>query len=175
MCLDSSRGTPRAWAPQRRPSFGGRDPSSQGRLKLIIEEGSKLTRRQYQALATATYVTNMMFIKMSIAIFLLRIAVKRRYTWILRISIVIITIWSMALFFYTIFQCSPVQAQWDTTISPAKCVSGDSFVSAAYSQSVMSIISDWMYALLPIFMIWSVQMTVQKKITVGFILGLGIL
>lgn len=79
------------------------------------------------------------------------------------------------VFLYEIFQCSPVEAQWDFTIQPAKCVSGDSFVAAAYSISVMTILSDWLYAIMPIFMIWSVQMTVQKKLTVSFILSLGVL
>ena len=117
----------------------------------------------------------MMFIKLSIAVFLLRIAVQKRYIWTLRISMVIITIWSLAIFLFEIFQCSPVRAQWDFTITSAKCVSGDSFVSAAYSISVMTIISDWLYAIIPIPMIWSIKMTVQKKLTVTFVLSLGIL
>jgi hypothetical protein len=117
----------------------------------------------------------MMFIKLSIAVFLLRIAVLRRYVWTLRISMVIITIWSLAIFLFEIFQCTPVQAQWDFTIKNAKCVSGDSFVAAAYSISVMTILSDWLYAILPIPMIWSIKMTMQKKLTVAFILSLGIL
>lgn len=116
-----------------------------------------------------------MFIKLSLGVFLLRIAVKQRYIWILKISMVIITIWSTAIFLYSIFECQPVEAQWDFTIQPQKCTSGDSFVAAAYSISVLSIVSDWMYAVLPIFMIWSVQMNLQKKITVGIVLSLGIL
>jgi hypothetical protein len=117
----------------------------------------------------------MMLIKLSIAIFLLRIATKKRYTWTLKISMVIVTIWSLAIFFFEIFQCSPVQAQWDFTIQNSKCVSGNSFVAAAYSISVLTVVTDWMYAIMPIPMIWSVQMTTQKKITVAFVLSLGIL
>jgi hypothetical protein len=117
----------------------------------------------------------MMFIKLSIALFLLRIAVKRPYIWILRISMIVVTIWSVAIFLYDIFQCIPVEAQWNYTIKSAKCVSGPSFVAAAYSISVMTIVTDWLYALLPIPMIWSVQMSVQAKVTVAFILSLGIL
>lgn len=116
-----------------------------------------------------------MFIKLSIALFLLRIAVKRPYIWILRISMIVVTIWSVAIFLYDIFQCIPVEAQWNYTIKSAKCVSGPSFVAAAYSISVMTIVTDWLYALLPIPMIWSVQMSVQAKVTVAFILSLGIL
>jgi hypothetical protein len=68
-----------------------------------------------------------------------------------------------------------VQAQWDFTIQNSKCVSGNSFVAAAYSISVLTVVTDWMYAIMPIPMIWSVQMTTQKKITVAFVLSLGIL
>jgi hypothetical protein len=117
----------------------------------------------------------MMFIKLSIAIFLLRIAVKKIYVYILHASIITVSVWSVVIFFYDVFQCIPVQAQWNFTITGAKCVSGAQFVAAAYSISVMSILTDWLYALLPIPMIWSVQMTNQAKVTVAFILSLGIL
>jgi hypothetical protein len=117
----------------------------------------------------------MMFIKLSIALFLLRIAVKRLYVWILRISMAVVAIWSVAIWIYELFQCIPVEAQWNYTIKNAKCDSGPSFVAAAYSISVMTIVTDWLYALLPIPMIWSVQMSVQTKMTVAFILSLGIL
>jgi hypothetical protein len=40
--------------------------------------------KQYQALSTAIYIANMAFIKLSIAVFLLRIAVQRRYQLILK-------------------------------------------------------------------------------------------
>ena len=120
-------------------------------------------------------MSNMMFIKLSIAVFLLRLAVKRTYIWILRISMVVVAIWSVAIWIYDLVQCIPVQAQWDYTIKNAKCVSGPSFIAAAYSISVMTILTDWLYALLPIPMIWSVQMNVQTKVTVAFILSLGIL
>ena len=117
----------------------------------------------------------MMFIKLSIAVFLLRIAVLKRYVWTLKISMVVITTWSLAIFLFNIFQCTPVQAQWDFTIKNGKCASQNDFVAAAYSISVMTILSDWLYAILPIPMIWSVKMTVQKKLTVAFVLSLGIL
>lgn len=130
---------------------------------------------QYQSLATVSYIANMTFIKLSVAIFLLRIAVKKVYIYILQASMVIVTVWSVVIFFYDIFQCSPVGAQWNFTITDAKCISGEQFVGAALSISIMSIVTDWLYALLPIPMIWNVQMTKQAKITVVFILSLGIL
>nr|RBQ89870.1 hypothetical protein FVER53263_08029 [Fusarium verticillioides] len=64
--------------------------------------------------------------------------------------------------------------QWDFRIKDGTCVSADQIVSAAYAISVMTVVSDWLYALLPIPMLWSVKMTKQAKTTVIAILGLGI-
>lgn len=117
----------------------------------------------------------MMFIKLSYATFLLRFAVGRRYRWTLQGSMVLVAIWSTALILWDIFQCKPVQAQWDYTIPGEQCVGSDQVVSAAYALSFMAIATDFLYALLPIPMLWNVKMTKQAKATVVVLLGLGIL
>lgn len=131
--------------------------------------------RQWQALATATYVLNMMFIKLSIGFFLLRLAVQKRYLYTIYGTMFVVLIWSLALWFWDIFQCSPVPAQWDYTIPNLKCVSAQEVVNAAYALSVMTIVTDWLFALLPIPMIWHVKMSPQAKATVFVVLGLGVL
>lgn len=117
----------------------------------------------------------MAFIKASIAVFLLRIAVRRRYKWILKISLAIIIIWTIAIFLFNIFQCTPVAFQWDFTIEGGKCVDGAQLVNAAYAFSVLAVLSDWLYALIPIPMLWSVKMNLQTKVSVTLVLSLGIL
>lgn len=104
-----------------------------------------LTSFQWQAVATATYVIDMMFIKLSIGVFLLRLSMQRIYNWILWVSLVVIFIWSSVIFFWDIFQCSPVEKQWDFRIKGGHCVSADQIVAAAYAISVMTIVSDWLY------------------------------
>ncbi|OTA99639.1 hypothetical protein M426DRAFT_253773 [Hypoxylon sp. CI-4A] len=149
-----------------------------GRHNKSLDQYHEIEALKYQALATATYVLNMWLIKLSIGIFLLRLASQKRYRYILYGSIFVVTIWSIVLFFWNIFQCSPVPAQWDYTIladdPTSRCVSAEEIVNAAYALSVMSILSDWMYALLPIPMLWKVKMTTQAKMTVVVVLGLGV-
>ncbi|CAJ0554201.1 Ff.00g127130.m01.CDS01 [Fusarium sp. VM40] len=146
-----------------------------GRHNEAIEtEDAEVQALMWQALATATYILDMMFIKLSIGVFLLRLCVKKVYNWIIWVSLTIISIWSIVLFFWNLFQCHPVEMQWDFRIKEGKCVSADQIVSAAYAISVMTVVSDWLYALLPIPMLWSVKMTKQAKATVIVILGLGI-
>ena len=49
------------------------------------------------------------------------------------------------LFFWNLFQCKPVEAQWDYTLEDSSCVPIHQVVAAAYSLSVMCILSDWLY------------------------------
>ncbi|KAI1312881.1 hypothetical protein F5Y03DRAFT_407678 [Xylaria venustula] len=149
-----------------------------GRHNRSLSQHDEIEALKYQALATASYVSNMWLIKLSIGLFLFRLAAQKRYKWTLGISIVVVGIWSFALFFWNIFQCSPVPAQWDYTIltrdPTSHCVSADEIVSAAYALSALTILSDWLYALLPIPMIWSVKMTSQAKLSVIAVLSLGV-
>ncbi|KAI0525674.1 hypothetical protein F5B22DRAFT_658467 [Xylaria bambusicola] len=148
-----------------------------GRHNRSLSQRDEIEALKYQALATASYVSNMWLIKLSIGLFLFRLA-DQRYKWILGISIVVVGIWSLTLFFWNIFQCSPVPAQWDYTIlardPESHCVSADEIVNAAYALSALTILSDWLYALLPIPMIWRVKMTTQAKISVIAVLSLGV-
>ncbi|ROW02899.1 hypothetical protein VSDG_01695 [Cytospora chrysosperma] len=145
-----------------------------GRHDKALPQSEEIQAIMWQALATATYVLNMMFIKLSIGFFLLRLAVQRRYTYTIYITMTVVLAWSLALWFWDIFQCSPIQAQWDYTIPHHQCVPADAVVKAAYALSVMTIVTDWLYALMPIPMIWHVKMSTQTKATVVVILGLGI-
>ncbi|KAJ9134651.1 Integral membrane family protein [Pleurostoma richardsiae] len=145
-----------------------------GHHNKALQQNKEIEALKWQALATANYILNTLFVKLSIGVFLLRLSVQKRYTYTLWVTMAIVTVWSIVLFFWDIFQCSPVDAQWDYTIPNSKCVSAQQIVNAAYALSVMTICSDWLFALLPIPMIWGVKMTTQTKVTVVVILGLGV-
>ncbi|KAG6264519.1 hypothetical protein E4U48_006236 [Claviceps purpurea] len=128
----------------------------------------------WQALGVAIYILNMMFIKLSIGIFLLRIATQKAYIWAIRIVLVIITLWSIGLFIWNLFQCTPIEKQWDFRITDGQCAGAGEVLTAAYALSVMTIVTDWFFALIPIPMLWGVKMSTQAKTTVILILSLGI-
>ncbi|KAG5997598.1 hypothetical protein E4U43_002605 [Claviceps pusilla] len=140
----------------------------------ITNEDDRVAAIMWQALGVANYILNMMFVKLSIGVFLLRLAAKKLYIWIIRIALVTITIWSLGLFIWDIFQCTPIQKQWDYRITTGTCASVDEILTVAYALSVMTVLTDWFFALIPIFMLWGVKMTTQAKVTVFMILSLGI-
>ncbi|KAG6023967.1 hypothetical protein E4U19_004021 [Claviceps sp. Clav32 group G5] len=128
----------------------------------------------WQALGVAIYILNMMFIKLSIGVFLLRIATQKPYIWAIRIVLVIITLWSIGLFIWNLLQCTPIEKQWDFRITDGQCAGASEVLTAAYALSVMTIVTDWFFALIPIPMLWGVKMSTQAKTTVILILSLGI-
>jgi hypothetical protein len=146
-----------------------------GKHNKSLPQDQEIQALKYQALATAIYIANMAFIKLSIAVFLLRIAVGRSYRVILNASMAIVAVWTAGVFFFDVFECKPVEFQWDYTIPNGSCIPGDSLVSAGYAFSVLSVLSDWLYALLPVPMLWNVKMNTQTKIIVLIVLSLGVL
>lgn len=102
-------------------------------------------RAQWQSISIGIWIIAMMFIKLSIGVFLLRISVRPVYTWVLRASILAVAVWGTVLFFWDLLQCSPIEKQWDYRIRRGRCVRPDEVVSAAYAISSLGIISDFLY------------------------------
>ena len=103
-----------------------------------------LTGTQWQALTIAVYILDMMFVKLSIGIFLLRLATQKAYVWTIRVALVIVTLWSLGIFFWNLFQCTPVPKQWDFRLN-GTCAGPDQIIAAAYALSVMTVLSDWFF------------------------------
>ncbi|KAJ6438087.1 integral membrane family protein [Purpureocillium lavendulum] len=141
----------------------------------VTNEDDRVAALMWQVLATVVYILDMMFIKLSIGMSLLRLAVRKIYRYSVMVSLVLIVLWSLGILLWDVFQCNPVPKQWDFRINDGHCASANEMISAAYALSVLAVLSDWLYALLPIPMLWNAKMTKQAKATVIFILGLGIL
>ncbi|KAH6611820.1 hypothetical protein C7974DRAFT_445679 [Boeremia exigua] len=74
---------------------------------------------------------------------------------------------------YLFFQCAPVQKNWYTAM-PGVCQDRSIQTSLSYAVAVVSILSDWIFAILPIFLLWNVQLDWRVKASVIGMLGLGI-
>ncbi|KAL9563829.1 hypothetical protein ACKAV7_012071 [Fusarium commune] len=121
-----------------------------------------------------TYVLANMMIKASIGIFLLKICVTRAH------KIVIYTITGITevycLFFLLLFvlQCRPTSLFWlRHTPNPPEgsCFDGIVIAIAFYGYSAISCLSDWTCSILPIFLVWKLQMSKRTKISVVGILA----
>ncbi|KAL1595927.1 hypothetical protein SLS60_009617 [Paraconiothyrium brasiliense] len=70
-----------------------------------------------------------------------------------------------------VFQCVPVKSIWDKTIADAKCLP----VSAAigFTGAGLSIVEDIIILLLPLPLVWKLQMSTRKKVGIIFLISVG--
>jgi hypothetical protein len=75
-----------------------------------------------------------------------------------------------------LFQCSPPQYFWRRVYGESGHCYDRSIVGvSATVYGVLSALSDWSLGLLPIVMLWSVQMKLRTKVAIGGLLGLGVM
>lgn len=123
------------------------------------------------------YVANTTILKLSIGYFLLRVCVKKFQKVIIWTVISIVTAYSVFYFFMIIFQCHPVSYFWNRFdgIHKGTCVGASVVSGCTYAHSALSVWADWTLALLPISLVWDLDMNPRTKVSVVIILALGAL
>ncbi|KAI4623820.1 hypothetical protein J4E80_003632 [Alternaria sp. BMP 0032] len=118
------------------------------------------------------------FIKLSIGFFLLRLADRTKWRPFLIAMLIFIGVFTIGSTFAIIFQCIPVQAGWDFNMRPptgtAKCYDSGIFKNVGVFNSSVNIATDLLFALIPIPMVWKLQVTIQTRIGLAVILSLGL-
>ena len=110
-------------------------------------------------------------LKISVGFFLLRIAVKRPHIWILRIFMIGTGVFGTGYALLAIFQCNPISAWWK--IEKKGCVDGMVIVNCTYAASAVNSLADWLFATIPIFMVWNLNQPRRMKFLIGGILSLA--
>ncbi|OJJ45217.1 hypothetical protein ASPZODRAFT_133842 [Penicilliopsis zonata CBS 506.65] len=115
-----------------------------------------------------------MFLKLSIAANLLRLCQQRWFTLALWVLVVIIIAYEMVgtLFFFLV--CRPMSGSWDP-YAGAKCSSTETIVIFGLVNTSFNIITDVALAILPIPIIWRLNMKKSVRLYLVGILSLGYL
>ncbi|KAF2125177.1 hypothetical protein P153DRAFT_349541 [Dothidotthia symphoricarpi CBS 119687] len=74
---------------------------------------------------------------------------------------------------YLFFQCMPIEKNWHTAV-PGTCQDRSIQTVLSYAVAAVSISTDWVFAILPIFLLWNIQLDPRVKASVVGLLGLGI-
>ncbi|KAF3044530.1 hypothetical protein E8E11_008868 [Didymella keratinophila] len=118
------------------------------------------------------------FIKLSIGFFLLRLADRTKWRPFLIGMLIFIGCFTIGSTLAIIFQCTPVAAGWDYTLRPpsgtGKCYDAIIFKNVGVFNSSVNIFTDLLFALIPIPMVWRLQVNVQTRIGLAVILSLGL-
>ncbi|KAJ5676575.1 uncharacterized protein N7477_002208 [Penicillium maclennaniae] len=113
--------------------------------------------------------------KVSIAVALLRLTVKKVHRIILWVTITLTTVIGLVFWLVLLLDCHPVSYFW-TQIkgdSTGSCLSVDILLDIAYLYSAITVVCDLTLGILPIFLVWQLQVNCRTKVAVGGILSLG--
>ncbi|PSN67569.1 hypothetical protein BS50DRAFT_492995 [Corynespora cassiicola Philippines] len=136
-------------------------------------------------------VTGLGLVKISVSLFLLRLATRKLYRLFLYGLVAFMVLFTLACdgTLGKIFQCIPLKAAWKMDLRPppfgtgnAKCYTLEVFQGIAlfnhrnfYSYPiVVNIVTDFLVALLPVPLIWQLQLRVRARVSLIVILSLGL-
>ncbi|KAI8725634.1 hypothetical protein NCS52_00135000 [Fusarium sp. LHS14.1] len=129
--------------------------------------------RMYVWLFQTFYCSSLIFIKSSICLTLLRIAIEKTHRIIVWMTLVISVISTLIVSIGLLTMCRPISANWDK--SAGQCSPPIVITSLSYLVSAAAVLTDWVCAILPGFMLYKTQMKRATKISISIILGLGVL
>ncbi|KAJ8132364.1 hypothetical protein O1611_g1262 [Lasiodiplodia mahajangana] len=148
-----------------------------GRLprELSLESNEVSLRSWFGNMALSGPVSGLA--RISIALFLLRITVKRWHRVVLHTIIGATAIMTIVYFFIVVFQCSPPSYFWLRIKEGAKgsCGHGMGVQAATLVWGSFAVAMDWLLGLLPIAILWGVRINRQSKVGIAAILSFGII
>ncbi|OAG36316.1 hypothetical protein AYO21_09481 [Fonsecaea monophora] len=117
-------------------------------------------------------------VKISIAFFLRRFVLSKNHQRFLLGCIVFLVAFTISCAGTLIFNCGTrVDANWNFGLratGQAKCFSNNTFTNIGIFNSSVNIATDVLFALLPIPVVWKLQANLRTKLTLCFVLGLGL-
>ncbi|UKZ49109.1 hypothetical protein TrVGV298_003349 [Trichoderma virens] len=148
-----------------------------GRHFTDLKPEDASTAMMYWWFCYVWYCITMIFSKASIGYFLLKIVIDRTQRIIIYAALSITVLWGAIFFLVTVLQCKPVSFFWTRllpgTPQPGTCLDIMIIEAITYVYSAFSIISDFTFAILPMFLVWKLQMERRMKIVLVPILSMG--
>ena len=77
--------------------------------------------------------------------------------------------WMIGTLFAQVFTCIPVQGAWEPEIG-ARCIDQVKFY---YGNAISNVITDVIILVMPLHLVWHLQMSVQRKIGLSLVILLG--
>ncbi|KAI6782743.1 uncharacterized protein J7T54_000886 [Emericellopsis cladophorae] len=133
-----------------------------GRHRADLTAEDFQTAMKYWWFCYLWYCLTMIASKISIGYFLLRITIRRTDVWIIYGVMVITVLTGIVFFFATMFQCTPISYFWNRDQS-GSCLSMDVIIALTYLYSACSVICDFTFAILPMVIIWTLNINRRSK------------
>ncbi|KAF3343320.1 hypothetical protein VDGL01_10340 [Verticillium dahliae] len=112
--------------------------------------------------------------KVSVGLFLLRMTTSHGFKKFILVVMVFTVLSATGNLLTVFFQCRPLAYAWDSSIPNGQCIPPAHLKFAAFFNSSVSVLTDFVFAVLPVPILWNVQLNWKVKSAVAAILSLGI-
>ncbi|TVY83039.1 hypothetical protein LSUE1_G004301 [Lachnellula suecica] len=147
-----------------------------GMFSAAISDSELVKLLHWQFFHSIIVTVGISLVKLSVAFFLLRLVPSKAYKILLWCMIAFLVAFTISSAGTITFSCTPVSASWDLSLAlTARCFSRDTFTAIGMFNSCVNILTDVLFAILPIPMVWGLQVNKRTKATLTVILSLGIL
>ncbi|KAI9761537.1 MAG: hypothetical protein M4579_000928 [Chaenotheca gracillima] len=120
--------------------------------------------------AVILYCPSMMFAKLAILIFYMRISPQKTFHYAIYATMFILVAYNLALMLSLIFACHPIEKSWNVLITEGSCIDR----TAIYlSNGILNIITDLIIFVLPVPMVWGIQLPKRQKLGVLAFFSVG--
>ncbi|KAL5313409.1 hypothetical protein ACEPPN_019142 [Leptodophora sp. 'Broadleaf-Isolate-01'] len=115
-----------------------------------------------------------MALKLSIGAMLLRLTVVTTHRIIIYTTLAITEVYCTFFFFIFVFQCQAPEFFWTKyTGGKGRCLDPQIAVIAAYAYSAIACVGDWTFAIIPVFLVWNLQINSRRRAAVAIVLSMG--
>ncbi|KAF2757765.1 hypothetical protein EJ05DRAFT_511533 [Pseudovirgaria hyperparasitica] len=142
-----------------------------GRHHADLPREDAVAALRYWYFCEVFYILTSVFLKISIGIFLLRIAASKIHVWIVRLVMASTSLFGAMYVFLIIFQCKPISQFWNVNPGGPGCLNTNVIIACTYTAGALNATADWTFGILPFFIVWDLKMTNKAKGLVAGILA----
>ncbi|KAI1844954.1 hypothetical protein JX266_008970 [Neoarthrinium moseri] len=124
------------------------------------------------------YILTSVFLKLTVGLFLLRICSRRWQSAAIWAVLAVVLAFNIFYFLIALLQCRPIGYFWLRvlpTTPRGTCVSEEVATGSTYAASAVNAFADWVLGLLPVALVWNLELSRRSKISIAAILGLGVI
>ncbi|KAF2108458.1 hypothetical protein BDV96DRAFT_652710 [Lophiotrema nucula] len=130
---------------------------------------------KWSTIAQLPFIISTTLTKVSIALMILRISNSKKLKWAMAPLVTVVVCVNLAGIVILAARCKPFESNWNYAIPKPKCWPRTVLKNQNYLQGIVSIVSDLVYTVLPIFVVWGLNITRRQKIAISGLIGLGLL
>ncbi|KAF5020881.1 hypothetical protein F66182_7083 [Fusarium sp. NRRL 66182] len=127
---------------------------------------------KYQTIWELLYFVSSTIVKCSIGLACTRLDSRKKIIIPLHVNMLVMVVVTILALIFVFVNCQPFAATWNPALGT--CQTTVTLQTVSYVVSAIQMVTDWTCAILPVFIVTNLQMNRRTKVSVIFILGLGI-